>query len=357
MPDDAGVIRVGLIGYGLAGAVFHAPLIEAVAGLSLRLIVTGDTVRATAARDRHVGATIVSSPDALFARADELDLVVIAAPNRVHGELTRASFAAGLDVVVDKPMCPTAAEARELVELAGEQGRMLTVFQNRRWDSDALTLQSLIDAGSLGKIHRFESRFERWRPVVGSGWREQGDPAEGGGILLDLGPHLIDQALHMFGRADVEHAEVGVVRPGAQADDDVFIALHHTDSGVRSHLWMSAVSAQPGPRMRVLGGRAAWVSREIDPQEASLRSGADPRAAGWGSVPRTEWGVLGAAPGDPSAGHPHAPVRGNYVAFYEGVMRSLRTGAEPPVDPLDAVRVLELIEIARAGLFARDRAR
>jgi scyllo-inositol 2-dehydrogenase (NADP+) len=347
MAREDGIIRVGLIGYGLAGASFHALLIDAVDGLRLSAIVTSDPMRADAARRRHEGVTIVRTAEALFARADELDVVVVAAPNRVHGDLARAAIEAGLDVVVDKPLCTTSAEARELVDLAQARGRMLTVFQNRRWDSDALTLASLVESGQLGEIHRFESRFERWRPTVGEGWRELGDPAEGGGILLDLGAHLIDQALHLFGPAQLEHAEIGMVRAGAATDDDVFLALRHAGTGVRSHLWMSAAAAQPGPRMRVLGSRSAWTSWGMDPQEAKLRSGAPAGGPGWGEVQRSEWGMVGVVSADANGMHPLEPQPGDYARFYEGVAHSVRSGTAPPVDPLDAVRALELMEAAR----------
>jgi predicted dehydrogenase len=335
--------RVALVGYGLAGAAFHAPLLEAVRGLDLAAIVTRDEGRRAAARRAHPGAELLESADEVWERAASFDLVVVAAPNRAHVPLARASIAAGLAVVVDKPLAPSAAAARELVDEARERAVMLTVFQNRRWDGDFLTARRLIEAGELGSVLRFESRFERWRPEIKEGWREEADPEEAGGVLFDLGSHLVDQALQLFGPVRDLHAEVDCRRPGARVDDDSFVALEH-ESGVRSHLWMSAVAADVGPRLRVLGDRAAYVKHGLDVQEEALRSGERPGGPAWGEEPETSWGRLGA--GDDFRPVPTEP--GDYTRFYEDVARALREGGPPPVDPEDAVRVLELLDEARA---------
>ena len=263
-------IRVALLGYGLAGAVFHAPLIAAVDGLELAAIVTRDDERRSRARRDHPGAALLDSPREVWERAGDLDLVVVAAPNRVHVPLARAAIEARLAVVVDKPLAASAEEGRSLVRDAREQGVMLTVFQNRRWDGDFLTLRGLLQEDALGQVARFESRFERWRPELSAGWRESGEAEDAGGLLYDLGSHLVDQALCLFGPAVHVNAEVDIRRSGAQTDDDTFVALTH-ESGVRSHLWMSAVAAQPGPRFRVLGSRAAYVKYGLDVQEESIR--------------------------------------------------------------------------------------
>ena len=334
-------IRVGLIGYGLGGRAFHAPLVAAVPGMRLAAIVTRDPERVAQARADHPGAEIVDSAERLWARAGELDLVVVASPNRLHVPQARAALRAGLPVVVDKPFAPTAAEARAVVDEARERGLLLTVFQNRRWDGDFLTLRRLMAEGALGDVHRFESRFERWRPVPKGGWREKGDPAEAGGILYDPGSHLIDQALVLFGPVTHVYAELDRRRPGVRVDDDAFVALTHA-SGVRSHLWMSAVAGDHALRMRVLGSRSAYVKPGMDVQEAALRDGAVP-GPGWGEEPEADWGRLGAAqewtrvPTEPGA----------WPAFYAAVADALRTGAPPPVDPLDSVAGLEIIHAAQ----------
>ena len=275
-----------------------------------------------------------------------LDLVVLATPNRTHVPLTLAAFDAGLAVVVDKPLAPTADEGRHLIAKAEQRGLLLTVFHNRRWDGDFLTLRRLLREDALGDVLRFESRFERWRPVPKPGWRQQAAPEEAGGLLFDLGAHLIDQALVLFGPVDTVYAELDA-RRGA-VDDDVFVALTHA-SGVRSHLWMSAVAADLGPRMRVLGRRAAYTKYGLDVQEDRLRAGATPDQPGFSEEPKDQWGRLQS--GDEATSVATEP--GDYAAFYAGVRDALRHGAPPPVDPADAVRGLAVIEAARRSSETR----
>lgn len=340
-------LRVGLLGYGLAGSVFHAPLIATTPGLRLAAVVTSQNQRAAQARRDHPEIEVVATADLLWERAASLDLVVIATPNRTHVPLARAALEAGLPVVVDKPLAVSAADARDLVREAAHRDLLLTVFQNRRWDGDYLTLRRLLGAGALGDVLRYESRFERWRPTPKGGWREHGDPEEAGGLLYDLGSHLIDQALHLFGPVSRVYAEVIRQRDSAEVDDDTFIALTH-DSGVRSHLWMSAVAARPGPRFRVLGTRAAYTKHGLDVQEEALRAGSRPDTPDWGSEPPDRWGELG-------AGDETKPVQtepGAWPQFYAGVVRALREGAPPPVDPRDSIAVLEVI--AKAFATAAD---
>jgi predicted dehydrogenase len=337
-------IRVAVIGYGLAGSAFHAPLVASTTGLRLTAVVTRDPERrAQVARD-HPDAQVVESTDDLWQRASELDLVVVATPNRTHVPLARAALDAGLNVVVDKPFAPTAAEGRQLVEQARKRNLLLTVYQNRRWDGDFLTLGRLIRDGALGEVFRFESRFERWRPTPRLVWRERSDPAEAGGILYDLGSHLIDQALVLFGRVDHVYAELDHRRAGAEVDDDTFVSLTHA-SGVRSHLSMSSTAAQPSVRMRALGNLGAYVKFGLDVQEDALRRGERPdrRGGAWGEEPEERWGTVGA--GDDVRPVPTEP--GAYQRFYAGVAASLRQGTPPPVDPNDAVAGLAIIEAAR----------
>ncbi|MBV9772367.1 MAG: Gfo/Idh/MocA family oxidoreductase, partial [Gemmatimonadetes bacterium] len=265
-----------------------------------------------------------------------------ASPNRTHVPLARAALEAGLAVVVDKPLAATAAEGRALVDEAERRGLLLSVFQNRRWDGDFLTVRRLLAGGALGEVFRFESRFERWRPTPKQGWRESGDPAEAGGTLYDLGSHLVDQARVLFGPVRRVYAEVERRRPGVAVDDEAFLALEHA-SGVRSHLWMSATAAEHGTRMRVLGTRAAYLKGGLDVQEQALRDGVRPGDPGWGEEPAERWGRVGAD----DAWTPVPTERGAYEEYYAGVARALREGGPPPVDPRDAVAGLEVIEAAR----------
>ena len=335
-------IRVALLGYGLAGAVFHAPLIAAVEGLELAAIVTRDDERRSLARREHPDAALLGSPEEIWERAGDLDLVVVAAANRAHVPLARSAIEAGLAVVVDKPLAASADEGRALVREASERRVMLTVFQNRRWDGDFLTLRELLEQDTLGEVARFESRFERWRPELSAGWRESGDPQDAGGLLYDLGSHLVDQALCLFGPAAQVYAELEIRRSGAQTDDDAFVAMGH-ESGVRSHLWMSAVAAQPGPRFRVMGSSAAFVKYGLDVQEESLRAGRRPDGPLWGREPEERWGLLGA--GDQLRRVPTVP--GAYQRFYEGVVLALRENAPPPVDVEEVVAGLDVLDAAR----------
>jgi len=336
--------RVGLVGYGLAGEWFHAPLIAATPELELASVVTSNPERAERARDRYPGVGVKGRVEELW---EGHDLIVVATPNRTHAPIALAALEASLPVVVDKPLAASAADGRRLMEEAEARSLMLAVFHNRRWDGDFRTLRRLIDEGALGDVHRFESRFERLRPEVRAGtWRELPDPADAGGVLYDLGSHLIDQALLLFGDVERVYAEIDRRRPGAQVDDDVFLALTHR-SGVRSHLWLSQTAAQAGPRMRVLGGTSAYVKWGLDMQETALRAGAQPGEPGWGREPPEAWGTLGA--GDEV--HRVETEPGDYGAFYEGVVAALREVGQPPVSAADGVRVLDMIEasLAHAG--------
>lgn len=335
-------LRVALVGYGTAGSFFHAPLIATTPGLVLDTIVTGSPQRREHARAEHPGVSFAATADELWPRAAELDLVVIASPNRTHVPLATAALEAGLPVVVDKPVAATAAQARTLAALADARGLLLTVFHNRRWDSDFLTLRALLADQALGRVLRFESRFERWRPALRGGWRESGDPADVGGLLYDLGSHLVDQALTLFGPARLVYAERDVRRPGAAADDDSFIALTHAD-GVRSHLWMSATAARLGPRFRVLGSTGGYVTYGLDPQEAALREGLRPgEGTAWGAEPESAWGSAGVD----GATRPVPSLPGDYPAFYAAVAHALRGGGPPPVTALEAAAALDVIEAA-----------
>jgi predicted dehydrogenase len=335
-------IRVALIGYGLAGACLHAPTIAVTPGLSLVTIVTSDPERRARAGREHPAARVVDDADAVFAQASGHDLAVIATPNSTHVPLALAALAAGQGVVVDKPFAPTAEEARRVIAEARRRGRFLSVYHQRRWDSDTLTVRRLITEGALGDVVRFESRLERWRPAPGGGWRESAAGGDAGGLAYDLAPHLVDQALHLFGPVTQVYGELDRRRPGAAVDDDVFLALTHA-SGVRSHLWASAVAGQPGPRVRVLGTRAAYVKAAGDGQEAALRAGERPDRPEWGVEPTASWGRLGA--GSESRPVPSEP--GDYPRYYAGVVASLHHGAPPPVDPEDAAAGLEIIAAAR----------
>lgn len=312
-------LRAALIGRGMAGTIFHAPLIRALPGLELSLV-AGSADSAAA----------IASPD--------IDLVVIATPNSTHFPLARAALEAGKHVVVDKPFATSLAEADALIGLAAERKRMLTVFHNRRWDGDFLTVRQLIDSGRLGDIALFEAHWDRFRPAPKPGWRET--PDEGAGLLWDLGPHLIDQALLLFGTPDSVSADVAIQREGAAVDDYFALTLHYG----RRRVFLSASSlvAEPRPRFAVHGTGGSFVKYGLDPQEAALKLGLAAPAA---SDPAQDGILTGAGGGRESV--PTLP--GRYLAFYEGVVAAMKGQALPPVDPSDAREVLRIIANARSG--------
>lgn len=338
-------LRVALVGYGLGGRAFHAPLIAVTPGLRLTTIVTSNAERRAEASRAFPAAQIADSADWVWSNAESHDLVVITTPNRFHVPLARAAIAARIPVIVDKPMAATSREAREVVDEARRLGVPISAYHNRRWDGELLTTQKLIASGELGEISRFESRLDRWRPGPPPAvWREGGAPEDAGGILYDLGPHLLDQARILFGPIVQLYAELDRRRPGVAVEDDVFIALTHAN-GVHSHLWASSVAAQPGPRLRVMGSKAAYTKEHADVQEGLLRTGTLPDVPGFGEDPPERWGLLGAG----ADARPVPTERGNYSQFYELAVTWLREGGPPPVNPDDAVAVLELIEAARAS--------
>ena len=335
-------IRTGLIGFGLSGRVFHAPFVATNPAFRLDVIATSSPERAAVAAAQHPGATIVATPDELLARASDLELVILASPAHTHLEQGLAALDAGAGIVVDKPFVPSVADAETLIAKAESVGKLLAVFQNRRWDGDFLTVRDLIARGELGRVFRFESTFERWGGPVRDKWQDRTPIESGGGITYDLGSHLVDQALQLFGPAVVDHAELSIVRDGGISDDDSLISLLHA-SGVRSHLAMSRVAAQSGPRFRVLGDKSGYTVYGLDGQEPMLKLAQWPGSAGYGVTPEAEWGTLGID----GASEPLAKIPtqlGDYPAFYEGVAASIRDGAPSPVDPRDALEVVRIIE-------------
>jgi len=338
----ATALRVALIGYGLAGRVFHAPLISAVPDLVITSVITRAVERRAAAEREVPGVHLLDDVDALWARAGEHDLAVVATPNSLHARLALQALEAGLHVIVDKPFAAHADDARRVVDAAVRHERVLTVFHNRRWDGDFLTVAEIVSAESIGQVARFESRFERWQPAAQlASWRQDAEPDAAGGLLYDLGSHLVDQAIRLFGRPSSVYAEMYNRRPGVTVDDDTFIALEHA-GGVSSHLSVSAVAALPAPRFRVLGTAGAYTKYGLDIQEDQLRAGMRPDATEFGVEPPERWGRLY------TDGHerPHPTAKGRWADFYPMLVAAIRGAAPPPVDPTDAVEVLEVLEDA-----------
>ena len=318
------MIRVGLAGYGLAGSAFHAPLIRACERMRLSAVL--------ASRDapERVG---VGSLDELL---EGSDLIVVATPNATHFEIAAAALNAGKHVVVDKPFTVTVGEADELIALARRQERVLTVFHNRRWDGDFLTVRKLLP--KLGDVALFEAHWDRFRPEIKAGWREV--PRPGSGVLSDLGPHMIDQALLLFGMPEAVSADILAQRPGAQVDDYFDLTFHYGER--RVCLRCSTLIAEPRPRFAVHGAAGSYVKYGLDRQEAQLKAGMDPRDPSFGVDESS--GTL--TFGDGKHGKV-PPEHGNYRAFYNAVADAILDGAPVPVDPSDARDGMVLIDLAR----------
>jgi predicted dehydrogenase len=323
-------VRFGLVGFGLGGRVFHAPLLESADGVEFLGVVTTSAERRSEVEKR--GLAVYGDLAALAAAGAQA--VAISTPAATHAELALDAIQLGLATVVDKPFTLDGATARAVAGAADEAGVLLSVYQNRRWDSDMTTLRKLIAGGSLGEIRRFESRFERWAP-------ERTPSPAGGGTLLDFGSHLVDGALSLFGPAVRVYAET---RGDTELEDDVFVALHHA-SGVESHLWGSWRQAAPGPRLRVSGTTGTYIVDGVDSQEPVLKAGKSPADLGerWGVEPEQAWGRLYRG----ATGAPVRSERGRWDSFYPAFAAAVEGAGPVPVDPWDAVRTMEVLDAAR----------
>jgi predicted dehydrogenase len=330
---------VGLIGFGTAGRIFHAPLIQATPGLELLAVVSSSAERV---HETLPEVAVLAKPAALFARTD-IDMVVIASPNETHYPLAKAALVAGKHVVVDKPFTVSLSEARLLKVEADKAERHLSVFHNRRWDSDFRTLQALLAAGTLGRAVSLELRFDRFRPKVADRWREQHKP--GSGIWFDLGSHLLDQARMLFGMPRAILLDLMAARDGAEVDDDFHALLDY--EGLRVTLRASSLVAEPTPQLALHGTRGSFVKYGRDPQENWLRKGHTP-SRDWGVDPRpgqltvVEEGDTGALATREYVGPP-----GDYLAYYTGIVEALADGAPVPVSVEEGIEVMTLLQ---AGL-------
>ncbi|CAA7601997.1 Oxidoreductase family, NAD-binding Rossmann fold [Acididesulfobacillus acetoxydans] len=323
-------INVGLLGYGFAGQVFHAPLINAVPSLNMYAVVERHGDKAV----RHYPGIRVYKSSQELLQDRTVDLVVVATPNSSHFELAREALMADKHVVVDKPFTPTATEARSLIELAQRQGRILSVYQNRRWDGDFRTVQALIKGGILGEILEYEVHYDRFRAEVNpEAWRESGEP--GSGILFDLGSHLIDQALVLFGQPDTVTADLRVQREGGKAVDNFEIILTYPE--LKATLKAGMFVREPGPRFTLQGRKGSFLKYGFDPQEDALKAGQTPDAvSAWGVEAKTQWGKLNAEISGVHFVGFIETLPGSYQAFYENVSDAILHGRELRVKPEEA---------------------
>jgi predicted dehydrogenase len=334
------MIRVGLVGFGMAGRVFHGPLISSVDGLELAAVVERSTNNAAA---RYPGITTYRTLDDLLADAS-LGLFVAATPSGTHFQVAKQILLAGKNVIVDKPMSTTSAEIAQLMELAAAKNLLLLPFHNRRWDSDFLTIRKLLRDGSLGRLVYCESRFDRWRPDPPSDrlWKE--DPSAGGGVLLDLGTHIADQALTLFGLPQAVAADVLCERDWARANDAFTVRLRYP--GFTVVLGANCLSSPPGPRFHLRGTKGNYWKLGLDPQEAALNKVTRIADPAWGQEPPADWGTLHVDAEGNTVTRPVAPIPGDYRLYYAGVRDALLGKAPAPVQPLDAWRVIRLLEWA-----------
>ena len=337
------MIEVGLVGFGLAGRAFHAPVIRAVPGLHLAAIVQRS---GTEAAEKYPDVRIVRSLEGLLSLS-EIRLIVIATPNETHYPFARQCLEAGRDVVVDKPFTTSLEDAVSLVQLAKHAKRLLTVYQNRRYDGDFQAIRQHVEAGALGRILRFETTYDRFRPQLKPGaWREAA--RLGSGILFDIAPHLIDHALVLFGSPEAVTADVRIERENAVTDDAFDITLHYSN-GMRAVLRSSILAAAPRPRFVLLGTRGSFVKQTFDPQEMNLRRGYIPEDKPWGFEPEVDWGVLTVPAGESFERRRIPSAACDYRDYYSNVRDTLLGRATQAISPESALDVMRILELARAS--------
>jgi scyllo-inositol 2-dehydrogenase (NADP+) len=335
------MVRVGLIGFGLAGQAFHAPVIRGVQGMELACILER---RGTLAREKYPDARVARTLEELL-EDKEIRLCVIATPNDSHFELARACLLAGRDVVVDKPFAPTLRESEELVRLAAERGRLITVYQDRRWDGDFGTVRKLVESGRLGKVVEYEARFDRFRlEAKANAWRERADQP-GAGVLFDLGPHVIDQALVLFGEPRAITASAFCQRETSRVDDSFDVCLEYP--GLRAMARARIIAYAPGPHFLIHGTKGSFVKYGMDPQEERLRGEKVPQGTDWGADWGVEaeqwWGTLSLV-GEPSV--KVKTERGDYRGFYANVRDAIEKKAPLEVTPQQALRTMRAVMLA-----------
>jgi predicted dehydrogenase len=332
------MIRAGLVGFGLGGRVFHAPLLSSVDGLELAAILERTSNKAAA---RYPGITTYRSLDELLADSS-LELIVVTPPNSAHFDVARQALEAGKNVVVDKPMCVTSAQIAQLMELAAARGVLLAPFHNRRWDSEFQTIQKLLHQGPLGRLVHFESTLDRWRTVTRVPWKD--DPSLGGGLLLDLGTHLADQALVLFGKPEAVGAEVVRERDGEGSNDSFTLRLHYANLSVT--LGANCLSSLARPRFHLRGTKGNFWKWAPDAQEAALTKITRIDSPTWGQEPPADWGTLTVDVEGGMVTRPVASIPGDYRLYYAGIRDAILGKAPAPVTALEAWRVARLLEWA-----------
>jgi scyllo-inositol 2-dehydrogenase (NADP+) len=339
----AALLNVALLGYGFASKTFHAPLLVRVPGLRLRYIVSSDSAKV---HKDYKDVSVLAKPE--MALADpEVDVIVIATPNVTHFDLAQKALNAGKHVVVDKPFTNTVTDGMELIQLARSRKKVLSVFQSRRWDGDFLTLRKVLVDGLLGKVALFECHYDRYRPEPRQRWREQ--PGPGSGIWFDLGPHLVDQALQLFGAPESIYADLEIQRSGGQANDYFHVVLRYGKS--RAILHGGSLVVAESPRFIVHGALGSFTKWGMDTQEESLKRGEIPGSPGWGADPKM--GTLITKKGDGFETREVPNIPGNYLGYYEGLRDAIIGGRPNPVTAEQGLEVINVLETAEKSAASR----
>ncbi|MCR8847689.1 oxidoreductase [Rossellomorea sp. SC111] len=337
-------IKVGLAGYGFSGQSFHRPLLSHLEEFHIEAVMSSNEEKVL--KDIE-GTTVVATLDDLL--QEDIELVVITTPNHLHYGMIKQSLLADKHVIVEKPFVTNSKEGKELLALARERGLHLSVFHNRRWDADFLTVQKLLKEETLGQIYTYEAHFDRFRPAIKDRWKE--NKIEGAGVLYDLGSHLLDQALTLFGTPNWVQADVFPQRDPEKAEDYFHITLGY--DVLRVQLYSRSIVLDPGPRYQVHGLKGSYVKHGMDRQEDDLKAGKNPVSEEWGIEDEGNWGVLTTIAGENVTSEVIPSEKGDYTQFYLGVFSSVRENAPLPVDPEDALQVITLIEACKKSAESR----
>ncbi|WP_034256609.1 oxidoreductase [Adhaeribacter aquaticus] len=332
-------ITVGIASYGMSGMVFHAPFISSNPKFKLRKIVqrSGNT-----AQERYPDATIVRSYEELL-QDESLELIIVNVPNSLHLSMTRQALEAGKHVIVEKPFTVTSEEAQTLIEVAKANNRLLSVYQNRRWDGDFMTVQQVVQNELLGKLVDYEAHYDRYRNYIEPNtWKEAAAP--GTGILYNLGSHMIDQALVLFGKPNAITAEIGIQREGGQVDDYYHLTLHYL--GLRVTLKSSYLVREQGPRYILHGTEGSFLKYGLDPQEENLKVGVLPTSANWGMETEETWGHLNTQLDGLHVKTRIETLPGNYRLYYDNIYEAIREDKELQVKPEQSLLGIQIIEAA-----------
>jgi scyllo-inositol 2-dehydrogenase (NADP+) len=331
-------INVGLAGYGFSGQSFHRPLLQHSHNFEIHTVMSSNKEKV---QTDMGGVNVVRSLQELL--QEDIELVVITTPNHLHYDMIKQSLTAGKHVVVEKPFVTESEQGEELIRLAEENGLVLSVFHNRRWDADFLTIRNLMEKKKLGDISTYEAHFDRYRPMVKDRWKE--NKIEGGGVLYDLGSHLIDQALCLFGKPQWVFADVFSQRDPEKAEDYFQITLGYDT--VRIGLYSRSIVLDPGPRYQLHGQKGSFVKYGMDRQEADLKEGINPYSASWGMEDEESWGTLSLIEEEEVNKVKLSSEKGDYTQYYQGIFEAVRNNQPIPVRAEEALNVIEIIEACK----------